>query len=95
MGDVRVRDHWDAYMQAYEDTIRNTASEHAPWYVVPADHKWFTLLVVAAAVIDALQSLKLEFPKLDERQTAVLQEARRALERDGKVKAGGRKPAEP
>jgi PPK2 family polyphosphate:nucleotide phosphotransferase len=78
-GDVRERDHWDAYMEAYEDAIRNTASEHAPWYVVPADHKWFTRLVVAAAIIDALQDLDLHFPRLDEHKMEELQVARQAL----------------
>ena len=51
VADARERGYWDDYMEAYEDTIRNTASKHAPWYVVPADNKWFTRLVVAAAVI--------------------------------------------
>lgn len=89
MGDVHERDHWDAYMEAYEDAIRNTASAHAPWYVVPADHKWFTRLVVAAAIIDALQALDLQFPKLDETKHAELQEARQVLlgQLDGRGRA--------
>jgi hypothetical protein len=52
-------------MKAYEDTIRNTATGHAPWYVVPADNKWFTRIVVAAAVIEALAGLDLHYPKVD------------------------------
>ncbi|HZN05468.1 MAG TPA: polyphosphate kinase 2 family protein, partial [Pyrinomonadaceae bacterium] len=54
MQDVKEREHWDAYMHAYEETVRNTASEHAPWYVVPADKKWFTRLVVASAIVQRL-----------------------------------------
>ena len=61
--DVREREHWDAYMKAYEAAIRATAAPHAPWYVVPADNKWFTRLVVGAAIIDAIEDLKLEWPK--------------------------------
>ena len=55
--DVRERQHWDAYQGAYEDAIRHTANPHAPWYVVPADNKWFTRLVVAAAVVHALERM--------------------------------------
>ena len=58
--DAKEREHWDDYMEAYEDMIRNTATKAAPWYVVPADNKWFTRVIVAAAVIDALASLDLE-----------------------------------
>jgi PPK2 family polyphosphate:nucleotide phosphotransferase len=77
--DVGEREHWNAYMRAYEDMIRSTATKHAPWYVVPADHKWFTRIVVAAAIIDALASLNLEYPKLGPRQLKELAAARRAL----------------
>jgi PPK2 family polyphosphate:nucleotide phosphotransferase len=79
MGDVRERAHWDDYMNAYEDTIQHTATEHAPWYVVPADHKWFTRLVVASAVIDALDEMKLEYPTVDGAKKRELAEARRLL----------------
>jgi PPK2 family polyphosphate:nucleotide phosphotransferase len=77
--DVAERALWSEYMDAYEDMIRNTATEYAPWYVVPADHKWFTRLVVAAAVVDALASLDLRFPKIDAAQRKVLAAARRNL----------------
>lgn len=77
--DVKERQHWDEYMDAYEDMIRNTASENAPWFVVPANNKWYTRAVVGAAVIDALLSLNLEFPKLDKVHLADLQAAREAL----------------
>ena len=82
MADVREREYWDQYMEAYEDVIRNTAAKHAPWYAVPADNKWFTRLVVAAAVIDALDELELEFPKVDKEQLQELGEARAMLEGD-------------
>jgi PPK2 family polyphosphate:nucleotide phosphotransferase len=77
--DVREREHWDEYLRAYEDTIRGTAAPHAPWYVVPADNKWFTRLVVAAAVIDTLESLGLEFPKVDAARRKELTSARKLL----------------
>ncbi len=62
--DIRERKHWNAYPHAYEDAIRRTATEQAPWYIVPADRKWFKRIVVAAAVIDALASLDLRYPEL-------------------------------
>jgi PPK2 family polyphosphate:nucleotide phosphotransferase len=77
--DVRERQHWDEYMDAYEDMIRNTSSESAPWFVVPANNKWYTRAVVGAAVIDALLSLNLEFPKVDKNKLGDLQAAREAL----------------
>jgi PPK2 family polyphosphate:nucleotide phosphotransferase len=79
MSDVREREYWDAYMAAYEDVIRHTASEHAPWYAVPADNKWFTRLVVADAIIDALNELDLAFPKADKEKLQELAEARAVL----------------
>jgi PPK2 family polyphosphate:nucleotide phosphotransferase len=63
--DVRERERWGDYMDAYEDMIRHTASIHAPWYVVPADHKWFSRMVIASAIIHTLESLNLFFPKVD------------------------------
>jgi PPK2 family polyphosphate:nucleotide phosphotransferase len=84
--DVAERAHWPAYMEAFEDTIRATAAEHAPWYVVPADHKWFSRLVVAGAIVDALMSLDLRYPTIDRAERAQLREARRVLlaERGGR-----------
>ncbi len=82
LADVHERRHWKDYMRAYEDAIRETATEHAPWFVVPADHKWFTRLVVAAAVVEALEALDLHFPKLDARKRAELRTARRLLARE-------------
>ncbi len=62
LGDVRERESWDAYMRAYEETIRATAAEHAPWLVVPADHKWFTRLVISETVVAAIEGLDLKWP---------------------------------
>ena len=77
--DAKEREHWDAYMKAYEDMIRNTATKRAPWYVVPADNKWFTRVVVAAAVIEALSSLDLAYPTVSEAKLKDLAAAKRAL----------------
>lgn len=79
--DIHERKYWDDYMTAYEDMIRNTSTPSAPWYVVPADHKWFTRVVVAAAVVDTLEGLDLSYPKLDPDQRKVLDEARQLLEK--------------
>ena len=77
--DVRERKYWNDYMEVYEDMIRHTATEYAPWYVVPADHKWFTRIVVAAAIVDTLKSLNLSFPKVDAARRKEIQSARTAL----------------
>lgn len=77
--DAAERDYWDEYMEAYEDMIRHTSSSEAPWYVVPADNKWFTRIVVAGAVIEALASLKLEYPKVDDAKLKELAAARKKL----------------
>jgi PPK2 family polyphosphate:nucleotide phosphotransferase len=77
--DAREREFWPEYMKAYEDMIRNTATEAAPWYVVPADNKWFTRLVVAAATLEALASLKLAYPKVGAEQLKELAAAKQAL----------------
>ena len=77
--DVDERQHWDDYMEAYEETIRHTATAHAPWYVVPADHKWFTRLVVAEAVIETLESLDLKYPAISDSTRKELAAARKKL----------------
>ncbi len=77
--DLKERQFWDAYQEAYEDMIRHTASEHAPWYVVPADNKWFTRLVVSQAVVDVLKGMKLKYPKVSSAEQAALAQARRQL----------------
>ncbi len=81
-GDVEERRHWNDYMAAYEDMIQHTSARHAPWYVVPADHKWFARLVVASALIDGLESLDLELPSVDATKRRELSAARIALERE-------------
>jgi PPK2 family polyphosphate:nucleotide phosphotransferase len=97
IADAKEREHWDEYMAAYEDMIRHTATPHAPWVVVPADSKWFARLVVGTAVIDALASLQLEFPRLDEAKRRELAGAREVLEaepngtRAGKSRRGSRR----
>ncbi len=77
--DVGERDHWDEYQDAYEDMIAKTSSKRHPWFVIPADHKWFMRIAVAAAIIDALESLDLEFPKIDSNKETELAAAREAL----------------
>ena len=86
--DVLERQLFGDYMDAYEDMICHTATTDAPWHVVPADNKWFTRLVVAAVVVDALESIKPSFPKLDADKMRELAAAREALEaeRGGKSK---------
>jgi PPK2 family polyphosphate:nucleotide phosphotransferase len=80
LGDVEERKHWDAYQEAYEEAIRATATPWAPWYVVPADAKWYTRLVVASAVIDALEKMDLAYPEVGAAKQAELAKAREALE---------------
>ena len=80
MHDVEERKLWDKYMRAYEDAIRATSTKHAPWYVVPADHKWFSRLVVSRIIIEALEGLGLAFPVLDAAQNRELVRVKRALE---------------
>ena len=77
--DLHERGCWDQYQDAYEDMIRNTASEHAPWYVVPADNKWFTRLVVSTVLVDTLESLDLAYPKVDDAKKKQLEAAKKDL----------------
>jgi PPK2 family polyphosphate:nucleotide phosphotransferase len=82
LGDVKERAYWDDYMAAYEDAIRATATPAAPWYVVPADNKWFTRTVVCAAIVHAMQGMDLAFPKPTKAQQADLVSARELLRRE-------------
>jgi polyphosphate kinase 2 (PPK2 family) len=86
MGDITERALWPKYMEAYEEAIRATSTKEAPWFVVPADKKWFSRLVVAAAVIDAIENLGLKFPKVDDAELKEMAEVRKALvaEKGGK-----------
>jgi PPK2 family polyphosphate:nucleotide phosphotransferase len=77
--DASERDYWDDYMEAYEEMIQGTATKEAPWYVVPADNKWFTRVVVASAVIETLDSLDLAYPKVDESKLKELAAAKKKL----------------
>jgi PPK2 family polyphosphate:nucleotide phosphotransferase len=79
LADLRERQKWGAYMRAYEEVIRHTATDCSPWYVVPADHKWFTRLVVAEVIVDALESLDLSYPKVSPAKRRELAAARTAL----------------
>lgn len=79
IGDVDERLRWRDYMKAYEDAIGATSTAHAPWYVVPADHKWFTRIVIANIIIETLESLDLQFPRLGREKQGELAEARRRL----------------
>jgi PPK2 family polyphosphate:nucleotide phosphotransferase len=88
LADAKERGFWGAYQRAYEDMIRATATPYAPWYVVPADKKWFTRLVVAAAVNEAIGRLNLAYPKVDEAKRKELQAARAAL--DAKAKGAAK-----
>ena len=77
--DANERDYWDDYMKAYEEMIQRTATKDAPWYVVPADNKWFTRVVVASAVVETLDSLDLAYPKVDEGKLKELAAAKKKL----------------
>ncbi|MEP7329643.1 MAG: polyphosphate kinase 2 family protein [Betaproteobacteria bacterium] len=78
-GDVTERGHWKDYMSAYQTMIQQTSAPHAPWYVVPADNKWYTRAIVAAAIVDGLASLGLHYPEVDKAQRAELQAAKKLL----------------
>jgi PPK2 family polyphosphate:nucleotide phosphotransferase len=80
--DLHERKYWDDYQVAYEKMIRNTATKHAPWVVVPADNKWFSRLLVVASIVDALQRLDLKYPKLTEAQQSTLKAEKKKLEKE-------------
>jgi PPK2 family polyphosphate:nucleotide phosphotransferase len=77
--DIKEREYWDDYQKAYEEMISNTATRHAPWYVVPADNKWFTHLVVASAIVETLEELDLSYPKVDAAKRKEIQAAMKML----------------
>jgi len=82
VADIRERQYWRDYMAAYEEAIRATASEHAPWYLVPADNKWFTRLVVGSAIVEAMERLDLHYPKVSAAAQQELAAARAELMRE-------------
>jgi PPK2 family polyphosphate:nucleotide phosphotransferase len=88
--DVGERAHFASYMSAYEDMIRHTSTEAAPWYVVPADRKWFTRLVVSAAIIDTIQSIDPRFPEVDPQVRAEFKRVKASLEAEQRSKAPGK-----
>ncbi len=77
--DARERQYWNAYMESFEQMVRNTATPYAPWHVIPADNKWFTRLAVSDAIIDAMEKLHLKYPKIDDAKKKELAEARKIL----------------
>ena len=80
VADAKERQHWDRYMEAYEDAIEATSTDEAPWYVIPADHKWFMRMAVAEVIVETLESLDLEFPVLSDEKRKELAQARKLLE---------------
>jgi len=100
LGDLHERDHFDDYLAAYDDVIRHTSSPFAPWYVVPADHKWFTRLIVASAVIEAIESVQPTFPTVDAKtlrqlkaaEATLLQEVSTALDSEAPSRRRRRRP---
>lgn len=87
LGDVAERKLWDKYQAAYQDIIRHTSAKHAPWHVVPADHKWVARVVISSAIVDAMERLKLEFPIVDKGAAEELRKAREALRMEGRAVA--------
>src|SRR5229473_888033 len=79
MADIKERQFWKDYKEAYEEMVQRTATKHAPWYVIPADNKWFERLAVASAIVEALDGLDLKFPDVDKAKKKELEEIREAL----------------
>jgi PPK2 family polyphosphate:nucleotide phosphotransferase len=86
MGDIKERALWPRYQAVYQDIVRHTATFHAPWYVVPADHKWFARVVIGSAIVAALDKLDLHFPRADKSSLEEFKEIRKALEKEGNGK---------
>jgi len=82
LSDAKEREHWDDYMAAYEDMLEQTSTEHAPWYVIPADHKWFMRMAAADIIVSTLEKLKPEYPTITEEKRRELEAARKALEQE-------------
>jgi len=94
MGDISERALWAKYQAAYQDIIHHTSTQHAPWHVVPADHKWFARVVIGSTIVSALEKLDLHFPKVDKAERSEFKQVRQALLDEGK-KATARNPAKP
>jgi hypothetical protein len=84
MADVAERRLWPRYQAAYQDMIRHTSTKEAPWFVVPADHKWFARVVVGSVIVSTLESLNLRFPRVDKASLEEFAKARNALQSEGK-----------
>jgi PPK2 family polyphosphate:nucleotide phosphotransferase len=84
MDDIKERKFWDDYHEAFEEMIQNTATKQAPWYVIPADNKWYARLVVASAIVEALHGLDLQYPEVDKAKKKELDEVREHLEKNDK-----------
>ena len=83
--DVVERGLWDKYQAAYQDVLRHTSAKHAPWYVVPADHKWFARVVISSAIVSAMEKLELSFPESEKGKSGDLKKVRDALEKEGRA----------
>ena len=90
MNDVTERAFWPRYMAAYQDIIRHTSTQHAPWHVVPADHKWFARVVIGSAIVSALEDLNLRYPRVGNASKAEFAKVRQALESEGESRRAGR-----
>ena len=94
MNDISERARWPRYMAVYQDIVRHTSTPVAPWHVVPADHKWFARVVIGSAIVSALETLDLRFPRADKASLQEFKQVRKALESEGKRGAKkGRRPA--
>jgi PPK2 family polyphosphate:nucleotide phosphotransferase len=93
MADVAERKLWPRYAAAYQDMIRHTATKEAPWFVVPADHKWFARVVIGSVIVSTLESLNLRFPRVDKASLEEFAKVREALEHEGKGTAKAKKNA--
>ena len=94
MADVTERAKWARYQAAYQEILRHTSTPAAPWYVVPADHKWFTRVVIGSAIVSALENLDLQFPRVDRASLQEFKQVRTALEHEGR-KSAVKKVAKP
>ena len=84
LGDIAERALWDKYHAAYQDVLRHTSAKHAPWYVVPADHKWFARVVISSAIVSAMEKLDLAFPEPEKGKSDELKKVRDTLEKEGR-----------
>ncbi len=92
MNDITERAWWPRYMAVYQDIVRHTSTAAAPWFVVPADHKWFARVVIGSAVVSTLEALNLHFPRVDKESKREFEAVRKALEQEGKGRAGKKTP---